>query len=444
MPSSSSRYAHLVDLFAEKIRDGSLAAGEKLPSVRSMTQLHGIALATAHRVYSELESAGLVVGEVGRGTFVRDLSVHRPSDLRQRAVSSSIDLSFNYPTTPGQEQMLRDALRALAGRGDIGLLLHSPPQGGRPQDRATAARHLRNRGLRLPAEQVLLVNGAQHGLAVIVQALLRPGDAVAVDSLTYPGFRALAEANRLDVQAVRLAEGMTDLDALEALCRRRKLRAVYVMPTLHNPMGTVMSEQQRMRLVEIAEKHDLLIIEDGAYAFLAEPAPPPVIALAPRRTVYVSGLSKSVSAGLRIGFVAAPLELMQALEEVIRLTVWSAPTLTVAVAREWIESGVVDQLERRKRADARLRQSIARKVLRDLPVSCHRSSYFLWVEMPMGVRAESVASDLQSQGIAVATGSSFASSPQVAQGLRLAIGSTAISDLAPALARVRDSILAPL
>jgi DNA-binding transcriptional MocR family regulator len=444
MSAAGSRYLPLVEAYAGRIRDGDLSPGEKLPSVRSLTRLHGVALATAHRIYAELESAGLVIGEVGRGTFVRDTSVHRPSDLRQQSASNTIDLSFNYPTTPGQDALLRDALRALSGRGDIGLLLHSPPQGGRPQDRETAARHLRNRGLRLPAAQVLLVNGAQHGLSVVVQALLRPGDAVAVDGLTYPGFRALAEANRLAVHPVRMADGLTDLDALAALCRRRRLRAVYVMPTLHNPMGSVMPADHRRRLVEIAEQHDLLIIEDGAYAFLAEPAPPPVMTLAPHRTVHVSGLSKSVAAGLRIGFVAAPAAFVPELEEVIRLTVWSAPTLTVALACEWIDSGVVDRLEERKRADARLRQSIARRVLRGHSIASHRASYFLWLGLPRGVRAQAVASELASRGVIVATGDAFASAPQVPQGLRLALGSTPMHGLAPALTQVRDCLPMPM
>jgi DNA-binding transcriptional MocR family regulator len=440
MSTSSSRYSPLVEAYADQIRDGSLAPGAKLPSVRGLTRLHGVALGTAHRVYAELASAGLIVGEVGRGTFVRDQSVHRPSDLRQRAASDVIDLSFNYPTTPGQEQMLRDALRALANRGDIGLLLHSPPQGGRPHERDTGARHLRNRNLRLPSSQVLIVNGAQHGLSVTIQGLLKPGDVVAVDALTYPGLRSLAEANRLDVCPVPMLDGITDLDALAALCRRRRIHAVYVMPTLHNPMGTVMPLEHRRRLIEIADLHDLLVIEDGAYAFLAEPAPPPVMALAPHRTVYVSGLSKSVAAGIRIGFVAAPTEFIPDLEEAIRLSVWSAPTLTVALACEWIESGVVDRLEERKRADARMRQSVARKALRGLKISGHRSSYFLWLELPPGVRAQHIAAELGRMGIIVATGDAFASTARVPQGLRLALGSVSMDELSLVLGKVRDCV----
>lgn len=409
MSRTASRYIPLVESYAQRIREGQLLPGTRMPSVRGLTKLHGVALATAHRVYSELEESGLIVGEVGRGTFVRDLSIQRPSALRQGQVAAgTIDLSFNYPTVPGQEEMLRESLRNLAGRGDIGAMLYSPPQGGRAQEREIAARHLRNRGLRLPGAQVLIVNGAQHGLTVALQALLHPGDLVAVDALTYPGFRSLALANRIDPHPVRQVDGVTDLEALDELCRRRRVSAVYTMPTLHNPLGSVMTIEQRRDLVAIAERHDLLIIEDGAYAFLGEPAPPPLMALAPQRTIYVSGLSKSVASGLRVGMIAAPAAWIRSLEEAIRLTTWSAPAMTVALACEWIQTGVVDQLEERKRTDARQRQKVAKLALSGLTTVGHRSSYFLWLDLPPGVRSEMVAAELLHQGIVVASGDAFA------------------------------------
>ncbi len=441
MSSSASRYIPLVESYAQRIREGQLLPGARMPSVRGLTKLHGVALATAHRVYSELEQSGLIVGEVGRGTFVRDLSIQRPSALRQgQTMTGVVDLSFNYPTVPGQDEMLRESLRSLAGRGDIDAMLYSPPQGGRMQERETAARHLRNRGLRLPGAQVLIVNGAQHGLAIALQALLRPGDLVAVDALTYPGFRSLALANRIDPCPVRQVDGVTDLDALASLCRRRRVSAVYTMPTLHNPLGSVMTIDQRRRLVAIAEQHDLLIIEDGAYAFLGEPAPPPLMALAPHRTIYVSGLSKSVASGLRVGMVAAPLAWIQALEEAIRLTTWSAPALTVAIACEWIQDGVVDQLEESKRADARQRQRVARAALKGLRPIGHRTSYFLWLDLPAGVRAEAAAAELSQHGIVVATGDAFSAATSAQQGLRVAIGSVPLDMLSKALNVVRETV----
>jgi DNA-binding transcriptional MocR family regulator len=464
------RYQAIVDRLAARIHAGDLRPGDRLPTVRALMAEHGVALATASRVMAELAAAGLVVGEVGRGSFVRDASLPRAlgmgSGLEQRGARDGlIDLTFSYPTVPGQDDMLREGLRTLAAAGDLDALLHSAPQGGRPHERETMARHLRNRGVRLPAAQVLITSGAQHGLAVTLMALLKPGDVLAVDALSYPGLLSLARAHRLDIQPLpcllpgpaalppRGAQppwggpatlaptgGRTDLDALARLCKRRPVRAIYTMPTLHNPLGSVMPEADRRRLAELAERHDVLIIEDATYAFLAEPAPKPIATHAPQRTVYVTGLSKSVAAGLRIGLVAAPAELVPALEQAIRLTSWQAASVTTALGCAWIEGGQVDALEDAKRADARERQALARRVLRGCAVVGHRSSYFLWLPLPAGQRAEAVAADLKREGILVTTAQPFAATSRVPQALRVALGSLAPKVLSHALKRMQWAV----
>lgn len=425
------------------IRAGALPPGTQLPTVRSLMKQHGVALATASRVYGELEAIGLVVGEVGRGTFVRDTSLPRGLGLEQNpARSNAIDLTFNYPSLPGQVELLRTGLRNLAVSGDLDALLHSAPQGGRRHERQTAARHLRNRDIRVPGEQILIVNGAQQGLAVTVMGLFQPGDILAIDALTYPGMKALAQLHRLDLAPIppRVGSGL-DLERLDALCRRRPVRALYTMPTLHNPLGWVMSEPDRMRLAELAERYDFLIIEDGAYAFLAEPAPKPVFTHAPDRTVYVSGLSKSVASGLRVGFVAAPERLMPALERAIRVSTWNTPSLTVALACKWIDSGIVDTLEDRKRKDARHRQMLARRILRGGSIIAHPTSYYLWLEMPDDLRADRVAADLERDGVLVTTAEPFSTTPNTPHALRLAIGSLSLDALADALHKVGRAVI---
>ncbi|GAB7542022.1 aminotransferase-like domain-containing protein [Cupriavidus sp. 8B] len=438
----TARYKTIMDEIAGRIRAGALPPGTQLPTVRALMKQHGIALATASRIYKELESIGLVVGETGRGTFVRDTSLPRGLGMEQHpARFGAVDLTFNYPSLPGQVDMLRDGLRTIAASGDLDALLHSAPQGGRAHERQTAARHLRNRGIRVGGEQVLIVNGAQQGLAVTVMGLLKPGDVLAVDALTYPGMKRLAQAHRLDLEAVpHTVEGM-DLERLAALCKRRPVRAVYAMPTMHNPLGTVMAHACRARLAELAMKHGFLVIEDGAYAFLAEPAPKPVFTYAPEHTVYVSGLSKSVASGLRVGFVAAPLALVPALESAIRVSTWNTPTLTVALGCHWIEAGLVDELEDRKRKDARLRQSLARRVLRGCDFEAHRSSYYLWLTLPEELRADRVAAGLEREGVLVTTAQPFAATPSVPHALRLAIGSISHEALEDALVKVRRAVL---
>jgi DNA-binding transcriptional MocR family regulator len=208
------------------------------------------------------------------------------------------------------------------------------------------------------------------------------------------------------------------------------------MPTLHNPLGWVMSATRRRELVAIARRHGLMLIEDAAYAFLVEGAPAPLAALAPEATVYVSSLSKSVATGLRIGFVSAPREWVPQLERAIRATTWNTPATLTAIACGWIEDGTVARLEADKRRDAALRQRLATEVLGGLERVSHPASYFVWVPLPPEVRADAIAMALMQAGIAVSTAHPFATSAQVPHAIRLALGSVSLPTLRQALETV--------
>ena len=436
-----SRYKAVVDAFASDIRAGRLPSGTRLPTHRQLAAREGIALVTASRVYAELEAMGLVSGEQGRGTFVRDIALPAGQGIDQQAAAAdAIDLNFNYPALPGQADLLRGALRELATSGDLEALLRYQPHRGRPQDRATVARHLRLSGLEVGADDVLIVNGSQHGLASTLMATLRAGDLVAVDALTYPGFKVLAHTLRLELAPLPVTAGGPDLDAFEQLCAKRPVRAVYAMPTLQNPLGWVMDAPARARLAGIARRHRLLIIEDASYAYLEEKPPPPVAAQAPDITVYVSGLSKSVATGLRFGFVAAPAPLVTAIERAIRVTTWNTPAIITAMACRWLDDGTVRRLEARKRDDARTRQSIARDALAGLPLVGHPSSYFVWLPLPEEARADRIAASLARRGISVSTAEPFATSAHVPQAIRLALGSAEPGSLRQALSEVREVV----
>lgn len=435
---AASRYKNLVDALASDIRTGRLAAGVRLPTHRGLAAREGMAVATATRVYAELEAMGLVSREQGRGTFVRDVAVPAGHGIDQQVVATdTVDLNFNYPSLPGQADLLRQTLREVATSGELDSLLRYQPHRGRPQDRASIARHLRRRGLSPAADEIMVVNGAQHGLAITVMATLDAGDVVAVDALTYPGFKVLAHAFHLDVEPIPTTADGPDLDAFEKLCATRPVRAVYTQPTLHNPLGWVMSAADRARLIRIARQHGPLIIEDAAYAYLVENPPPPLAASAPDITVYVSGLSKSVATGLRVGFVVAPPSRVPSLERAIRATTWNTPALTTAIACRWLDDGTVKQLEARKRDDARARQAIAGQELAGLPLIGHPSSYFTWLPLPDDARADRLTATLARQRISVSTAEPFTTSKHTPQALRLALGSTDLDSLRSTLRTVR-------
>jgi DNA-binding transcriptional MocR family regulator len=436
-----ARYKEVVDALAADIRAGRIPPGTRLPTHRDLASREGLALVTATRVYAELAAMGLVSGEAGRGTFVREASLPPRQASDQRAFADDVvDLNFNYPSVPGQADLLRNALRGLASSGDLDALLRYQYHGGRLHERASVALHLERHGLSVPADQVLIVNGAQHGLAVGALAMLQPGDVVAVDALTYPGFKVLAEAQRLELLPIPTTTDGPDLDALAQLCVTRRIRAIYAIPTMHNPLGWVMSEQSRQRLVSIAQEHGLVIIEDAAYAYLVERPPGPLAALAPESTLYVSGLSKSVATGLRFGFIVAPRQFVGALERAIHATIWNAPALMTAIATGWLNDGTVARLEAQKRADAQRRQAVAREVLEGLEFIGHPSSYFVWLPLPGEARADQVAAALMRETVAVSTAEPFATTKSPPHAIRLALGSVDLDVLARSLETVKRVI----
>ncbi|MFE5216449.1 MULTISPECIES: aminotransferase-like domain-containing protein [unclassified Streptomyces] len=435
---ASPRYKKLVDALAADIRAGRLAPGLRLPTHRALAAQEGIAVVTATRVYAELEAMGLVSREQGRGTFVRDIAVSAGHGIDQQAVATDVvDLNFNYPSLPGQADLLRQVLREVATSGDLESLLRYQPHRGRPQDRTSIARHLGRRGITTDADRILITNGAQHGLAISVMATLSAGDVVAVDALTYPGFKVLAHAFHLDLEPIPTTTDGPDLDALEKLCATRPVRAIYTMPTLHNPLGWVMPATDRTRLIRIARQYGPLIIEDASYAYLVEDPPPPLAATAPDITLYVSGLSKSIATGLRVGFVVAPPSTIPSLERAIRATIWNTPALTTAIACRWLDDGTVNHLEAQKRDDAKTRQALARQELAGLPLVGHPSSYFTWLPLPDDARADRLTATLSRHLISVTTAEPFITSAHTPQAIRLALGSTDLDSLRSTLRTVR-------
>ncbi|HCJ0626080.1 PLP-dependent aminotransferase family protein [Klebsiella variicola] len=436
-----ARYKAVVDRYAQAIRSGQLPAGTRLPTHRTLAAGERISLATATRVYRELEEMGLVSGETGRGTFVRDLSLPPGHGVDQQVVAADVvDLNFNYPSLPEQGDALREALRQLAMAGDIDSHLRYQPHAGRLAEREIIARHLTCQHFTPDAENVLIVNGAQHGLAVTVMGLLRPGDVVAVDALTYSGFKVLAALYHLELAAIPCRPEGPDLQALHTLCQQRRVRAVYTMPTLHNPLGWVLNTGQRQALADLARQHDLLIIEDAAYARLVSRPPPPVISYAPERTVYVTGFSKNIATGLRVGGVISPPRYRPEIERAIRATTWNTPTLISSLICAWIEDGTVARFEMQKRQDARQRQQVAREVLCGLPVVSHPDSYFVWLPLGEESRADRLANALMERRISVSTAEPFCVSATIPQALRIALGSVPFDSLRQALLSVRDAV----
>lgn len=440
---TSSPVSRLIEQLAADIRSGRLPPGTLLPTHRQLAARHGVALASASKVYGQLKAMGLVIGETGRGTFVRDCPRQRDWDSAEEARlnSETIDLSFNHPTQPCQADMLRAMLRELSTSGDLAALLHQQPPGGRQHERQVVSQFLaEHRGLDAGAERIVLVNGAQQGLDIAVRTLLGPGDQLAVDALTYPGLKMIASAQGFGVRPVPVRNDGPDLHALDQLCRERGVRAIYCMPTLHNPLGWVLDDIQRRSIVDIARRHDCFLIEDAAYAYLAEGAPPALATLAPERTLYVSSLSKSVATGLRFGYLVVPEALVSRIRSQVRASHWSLPSLITTMGTRWIADGTVARLEAAQRVEARQRQAIAQRVFQGMAMIANPGSLFVWLPLPEDLRMDRIATALAARNIAVSKAEAYATTPHAPHALRLGLSSVPLEQLEAVLLRVRRVI----
>ena len=356
-----------------------------------------------------MERRGLVRGEVGRGTFVLPATPDvEPSFIMDGRSRDLIDLSINRPVYANlHAERARSGLAALASRGDMTSMLVCRPVAGLETHRVAGASWLRRRGLEVQPDQVLICNGAAHGLLVALAALTKPGDLVATEALADHGIIGLTGVLGLRLEGIPIDhEGLVP-EALDAACAGGRIKALCTTPTMNNPTGALMSEARRREIAEIARRHELFVVEDDVYGPLVEPAPPPVAALVPERACYVTSFTKTVMSGLRTGYVAAPLALIPRLIRRIRTTSWMATPLLADLASEWINDGTVLELIRWQRAALAERQDLVAEVLDGFAVSAERTALHAWLTLPEPRRAEVFVAEARLRNVAITPSEPF-------------------------------------
>jgi DNA-binding transcriptional MocR family regulator len=406
------RYLAIADAISRDIGLGILWPGSRLPPHRELAYRLGVTPGTIGRAYAEAERRGLVVGEVGRGTFVtgrlRDDPSTRDLVVRDKDSQPIVDLGLNLSPVGDSEKLLRKALGELTRHNDLSPLLAYQPAGGMREHRVSGADWVGRANIAAPAERVIVCNGAQHGLMVSLMTVAGAGDLVLSEALTYPGVKALAHQLNLQLYGLPMdGEGLRP-DALEQICRTRSPRVLYCMPVLQNPTTLSMSEDRQRRIVEIARRHGIFIIEDDVYGFLVEDRGPPLAALAPDLTIYITSASKSMAPGLRVGYLLVPEALVEAASAVARLTDWMTAPLMAEIARRWILAGLADELVTWHRNQARARQNIVRRVLGGFTPDGPVKSYHTWLRLPEQWRMDALAADALRKGVKVITADAFA------------------------------------
>ncbi|MEV6626159.1 PLP-dependent aminotransferase family protein, partial [Amycolatopsis sp. NPDC051114] len=368
-------YRVVADALAADIEAGRLRPGDRLPPQRRFARQRGLANSTAARVYGELVRRGLAVGEVGRGTFVR-AAKPPPEPALAEPGGARVDLELNFAVLPDQSAHLARALEPLLRPDVLTAALHPIGAAGTRAAREAAATLLTRGDWRPDPATILFTGNGRQAIAAAIAAFVPVGERLAVESLTYPVVKALAA--RLGVELVPIE---TDEHGLvpDALAAAGPVRALYVQPTLHNPLGTTMPPQRREELAAVTARLDLPVIEDGIYTFLRDDVRP-FAAYAPERTVFVDSLSKRVAPGLTAGFLVAPPAWTARLASSVRSGAWAASRFAVEAATQWIVTGTLADIEAAKRLDAAARASVVEAELPGLQGDA--ASYHRWWELP--------------------------------------------------------------
>jgi DNA-binding transcriptional MocR family regulator len=408
------KYLALMRALREAIRTGELAEGAQLPTVRDLAWQLKVTPGTVARAYSLATQEGMLAATVGRGTFVASSSprlgptqalfIERDPLLDQ----GRVDLRAPILPDIGQNAAIVRALRDIAD--DPGNdWVDYPSQRAEAPLRAAVCAWVSDRALgAIGPDDIVLTHGGQNAINLILQCCLR-GDrpVVLTEELAYPGFRHAARLARAEVVAVEMDdEGITP-EALEAACRRHGARVLCLTPEAQNPTTGRMSPERRADIAQIARRHDLQIIEDDCYS-LSLSNWPAIRALAPERTWYVGSLSKTVSAGLRFGYIVAPTGMGQTGRLTAQHAFFALARPIEALVMQLFDSGEAARLRDKVYADLEERIQMAVNTLGAFDLAWQPGLRFAFLRLPSGWRSSTFVARAEGAGVMIRSADEYA------------------------------------
>jgi DNA-binding transcriptional MocR family regulator len=444
-------YERLADELSAAIHRGALRAGDRMPSVRRLASQRGVSVSTVLEAYLRLEDDGLVEVRPRSGHFVRRRSaplVAVPRLPRRNLTPARVSVT---PGVRALMESLRDPRVVPLGAAQVSpellpirqlnrrlaaIARETQDAGGAygdvmglPSLRRQLARRAVDLGASLHESEIVITVGATEGLHLALRAVASPGDAVAVEVPTY--FGILQTVEQLGLKAIEVPSHprtSLDLDGLEQVLSQGKARALLCSPNVNNPLGAVMPDEAKERMVELCARHDVPLIEDDVYGELAFAGRSRAALAWDRdgRVLLIGSVSKTLAPGYRIGWIV-PGRYQDSIERLkFSLTVATPPILQMAVA-EFLESGGYDRHVRRLRGQlrsqvARLRDAVVRSFPPGTRVADPAGGFVLWVELPAGVDSYQLQALALERGIAIAPGPIFSARGRFQNYVRLSAG----------------------
>lgn len=446
-----------------QIRDaivtGRLRDGDRLPPSRDLADELGISRHTVTTVYGQLVAEGFLEGRSGGGTVVSYTggavtAGERPTPLRPRAVP---EIDFVTPPPPEGGIDLRIGLPdprlfpvAAWRRCVVSALQAAPsvlagPAGDEGLRRALAHWVGRSRGVEVDEANIVVTNGAQHAVDLCARVLLEPGDRVAFEEPGYAPVRHLLASSGLEVVPVPVDDDGIIVDAIPA-----DVRMVYVTPSHQSPTGATLSLARRQALLELANRHEIAIVEDdydSEYRHSDRPLEPLHRLDGGLRVLYVGTFSKTLSPALRLGFLVLPRSLTPAAVKIAELTGSYPPAADQRAMYHFIVEGHLERHLRKARrvygerhqiVTSFVREAVADGLLRPGPTN--QAGLHLAARLPPGVSQAEVIGRARRQDVALTSLASSWAGPPRWEGLLLGFGRAEPPQLERGLALVRKAL----
>ena len=436
--------AHITAL----IDDGRLAPGAKLPASRELATKLGVNRNTVTSAYEALSKKDRVHSHVGQGTFVAERAP-RPAATMRWSFSRATQAAREWVRSPAEKTSHPDPIdfaslvpdeelfpvepfrvvldEVLAEEGK--KLLQYGPASGYPPLRSYIAERLARRGVQTTPGNVLVVNGSQQALDLICRTLLDPGDPVVLESPTYTIVLPLLAQYRAEIEEIPMTARGMDLDILEVSLARSRPKFLFTMPTFHNPTGITMDLASRERLVKIAATHGVALVEDDFDSELRfdGDALPPLKALDDNNCViHIGTFSKGLFPGLRLGWIVAPRDAVDALSRAKLISDYHTSLLLQAAVLTFCRRGHYDtHLERLARIYLEKSRTLVAALERYFPEGVTwtqpEGGFAFWITLPESESADAVLADAINDGVTFAPGAHFFAGGGGGRFLRLSI-----------------------
>jgi len=462
-------YRQIYESLREGILAGTLPESTRLPPERSLAERLNVNRSTVVHAYRELVADGLIEQRVGSGSRVAPVLRGQPE--RSAAVPWWVTLppwrvgefpmilgelaakqepgkiSFVQGVAPNEPSPLEELAKSfsLASRDARLVLSYGDSEGYEPLREAISNR-MTHRGAKTRSKDVIVLTGSTQGIMIVAQSLAEPGDEIVVEVPSYPGALQIFQICGLRAIPVPVDEEGMRVDHVEAILRTRRPRFIYTMPSLHNPTNVTMNADRRERLVTLARRAGIPIVEDDPYGELAADGNAPLVGLAPEYVVYLSTFSKTIAPSLRVGWLSAPSTILDRL--LLRKQAHDmATSLYVQAAIADYLSRSYDAhvsllrkelLERRRIAD----EAIAQHWPRTIRISPAVGGFYLWATTPREIRARPLLDAAERLGASFLFGEAFFANSGGDHHFRLALTAVSRNEIAEGIRRIGDAIVA--